>query len=73
MTTPPQLPEDKSDFQFQVLHNVEKLPGTYMFKDGEWVPYDGSDVSEVMVLEKWTVRPLKKSDSLPTTRGEGEK
>jgi len=48
------------DFNFQVLDSVERQPGIYMYKNGELVKYDGSDVSEVVILEKWTLRDYKK-------------
>lgn len=49
-----------SEYNFQVLDNVEKLPGIYVEKNGELVAWDGSDVEKVIVLERWTVRDLKK-------------
>jgi uncharacterized protein (DUF1330 family) len=56
--------KELSDYQFQVLDNVERLPGTYMYKDGELVSYDGSDVSQVVVLERWTLRKCKEAGML---------
>ena len=54
----------KRNPQFQVLEGVERLPGYYMWKNGELVPYDGADnVNQVVLLERWKVRDCK--DSTP--------
>lgn len=46
--------------QFQVLDKIERLPGVYMYKNGELVEYDGSNVGWVVVQERWTLRECKK-------------
>lgn len=45
---------------FKVLDPYPTEPGTYMFKDGGWMPYDGSDVSNILQIEhkKVSILPL---------------
>lgn len=42
---------ERDKVEFQVLDPIDYPPGTYMFKDGQYVPYDGSDVNGVMVIK----------------------
>lgn len=43
---------ERDKIEFQVLDPVEYLPGMYMFKDGRYVPYDGSeDISNAILIQ----------------------
>jgi hypothetical protein len=50
----------RSDFHFQVLDEMEILPGYYMTKDGQEVPWDGSDQSHLIIHQRLTLRECKK-------------
>lgn len=44
---------------FQVLDAVETLPGTYMYKDGELVPYGAPYPSTAVIFQRLTLRECK--------------
>lgn len=44
---------------FQVLDNIEILPGYYMMQDGQEVPWDGSDQSHLIIHERLTLRECR--------------
>lgn len=52
-------PEQWEHPQFQVLENIETLPGAYMYKDGHLVEHDGTG-STAIILQRVTLRDCKK-------------
>jgi hypothetical protein len=47
------------EFNFKVVDDVETLPGTYMYKDGELVPYGAPYPSTAVVFQRLTLRECK--------------
>lgn len=44
---------------FQVLDAFDTLPGTYMYKDGELVPYGAPYPSTAVIFQRLTLRECK--------------
>lgn len=47
------------DPHFMVLDSVETLPGTYMYKDGQLVPYGAPYPSTAVIFQRLTLRECK--------------